>query len=292
MRHPILHFGRITSTIESTNPKKKEIAMNQMTNALLEMANMDELSAKDSPIHRLHPLSKLIVTIVYIFTVVSFPIYNLNGLIPMILYPILLYQISGIPLKTCFYKLRFILPLICFVGIWNPILDRTPVLTIGALTISAGMISFVTLMLKGILSLMASFLLIATTNIEKICYGLSCLHLPDLMVTQTLITYRYISLLLHETGTMVNAYSLRAPGQKGLHISSWGSFVGQLLLRSMDRAQMLYQSMQLRGFSGDFYYADVQKAERKDYLFAVLSIALILIMRFINISELIGGLFL
>ena len=41
-------------------------------------------------------------------------------------------------------------------------------------------------------------------------------------------------------------------GQKGIHISVWGSFLGQLLLRSMDRAQALYESMELRGFCGEF----------------------------------------
>ena len=51
---------------------------------------------------------------------------------------------------------------------------------------------------------------------------------------------------------MIQAYSLRAPNQKGIHISAWGSFLGQLLLRSMDRAQELYYSMLLRGFRGEF----------------------------------------
>lgn len=265
--------------------------MNQMTSAMLELADMDELSRRDSFIHRRHPLAKLLLTVLYIFTVVSFPVENLTGLIPMILFPVLLFELSGIPVKSCFYKLRFILPLVCAVGIWNPILDRAPVAQIGALTVTAGMISFVTLLLKGVLSLMVSFLLIATTNIEKICYGLSVLHLPKIMVTQILITYRYISLLLHEAGTMFNAYSLRAPGQKGIHISSWGSFLGQLLLRSMDRASALYQSMQLRGFHGSFYYAEVEKAGTADYVFFFGCAALMLLFRYCNIAVLIGNLF-
>lgn len=265
--------------------------MNQMTAAMLEMANMDELSRMDTFIHRRHPLSKLLVTILYIFVIVSFPVDNLSGLVPLIVYPILVFQLSGIPVSTCFYKLRFILPIVCAVGIWNPILDRTAVAQIGVLTITSGMISFITLMLKGVFSLMASFLLIATTNIEKICYALSILHVPDLLVTQILITYRYISLLLHEAGTMVNAYSLRAPGQKGLHFSTWGSFVGQLLLRSMDRATDLFQSMKMRGFHGSFYYAGVDKATKLDYLYTCICSGLILTFRFVNISVLVGNLF-
>ena len=33
-------------------------------------------------------------------------------------------------------------------------------------------------------------------------------------------------------------------------------FLGQLLLRSMDRAVALYESMELWGFHGEFYYAE------------------------------------
>lgn len=265
--------------------------MNQITEAMLEIANMDELSRRDSFLHRRHPLGKLLLTIFYIFVVVSFPASNMTGIIAMILVPVLWYQLADIPIRTCFYKLRFILPLVCFVGIWNPILDRKAVFTLGAVTITSGMISFVTLLMKGILSLMASFLLIATTNIEKICYALRLLHIPKLLVTQILITYRYISLLLHEAGTMFQTYTLRAPGQNGIHIFVWGSFLGQLLLRSMDRAENLFHSMQMRGFTGSFYYAQVQKGTKADAIYVLISAAVILILRMVNVAVLLGGLF-
>lgn len=265
--------------------------MDQMTNAMLELADLDALSKLDSLIHRRHPLVKLLVTIAYIMTVVSFSKNQLSALIPMVLYPVMLFQMSGISMRICLHKMRFILPLVCAVGIWNPILDRQTVLQIGALSISSGMISFLTLLLKGVFSLMASFLLIATTNIEKICYALSMLKIPDILVTQILITYRYISLLLKEAGTMMNAYSLRAPGQKGLHISAWGSFVGQLLIRSMDRSQNLYQSMQMRGFQGSFYYAGESRIKKIDVFYLLGWILLFLLLRYVNFSVLIGSLF-
>jgi len=150
------------------------------------------------------------------------------------------------------------------------------------------MISFLTLMIKGILALLASFYLISTTNIEKICYAMSILRIPSLLTTLILITYRYISLLLQEVENMTNAYRLRAPGQNGLHICAWGSFVGQLLIRCMDRASELYQSMQLRGFQGTFYYAEVKKAVFQDYFYVIIVILLILFCRIINVPLFIG----
>ena len=89
---------------------------------------------------------------------------------------------------------------------------------------------------------------------------------------------------------MNTAYKLRAPGQRGIHISAWGSFLGQLLLRSMDRAEELYAGMQLRGFNGEFHYAEVKQARCTDYLWAVLLPALFLFLRYNNLAEWIGRL--
>jgi len=258
---------------------------------MLEMANLDDLSCQESFVHKRHPLVKLVITITYLACVLSFKNDNLSGLVPMIFIPVILYGLSEIEIKLCFYKLRYILPIVLFVGIWNPLLNRTPVAKVGALVVSEGTLSFAVLMLKAVLVLMMSFLLIATTNIDKICYALRLLHVPDIIVTLILITYRYISLLLNEASTMVNAYELRAPGEKGIRFGVWGSFLGQLLLRSMDRSSELYDSMRLRGFQGSFYYANVEKTDKIDIVFGLLIIGLCIFFRLVNVSVLIGNLF-
>lgn len=265
--------------------------MNNISAAWTEFREMDELSAQDSPIHRLHPLVKLLVTLAYIVCVVSFPKYQLSGLAVMILYPVLLFQLSGIPVRTCFHKLRIVLPLVCAVGLLNPFFDRAPLLMVGGVAVSGGVVSMVTLMLKGVFSLMASFLLIATTPIDALCAALRKLHVPGLLVTLLLLTYRYISVMIGEVAVMTDAYHLRAPGQKGIHISAWGSFLGQLLLRSMDRAEELYQSMQLRGFCGEFYYADTAPCTAGAVLYGVVCAALFALARLYDLPQLLGNLF-
>lgn len=264
--------------------------MDKLSQAQAELREMDALAAADSPIHRLHPLSKLIVTILYITLVVSFSKYDLTGLFVMVLYPVLLYQAAGIPLSLCFYRLRVVLPLVCAVGLANPFLDRLPVMRLGSMVITGGMVSMVTLMLKGIFSLLASFLLIATTPMDALCAALRKLHVPGILVTLLLLTYRYIGVMLEEVAIMNDAYKLRAPGQKGIHISAWGSFLGQLLLRSMDRAEELYGSMRLRGFQGEFYYADVPPCRMGSIVYLLLCTMLFLIVRFVPVATLLGGL--
>ena len=51
-----------------------------MEKALHELGEMDDLTAMDSPIHRLSPLAKLLTAIIYIIVVVSFRKYDLSGL--------------------------------------------------------------------------------------------------------------------------------------------------------------------------------------------------------------------
>ena len=265
--------------------------MEKLTNAQWELRQMDELAAADSPVHRLNPLCKLLVTVFYIVTVVSYPKYDLSGLVVMVLYPVVLFQAAEIPVSLCFRKLRIVLPLVCAVGLVNPFLDHTPLLRLGALTITGGVVSMVTLMLKGVFSLMASFLLIATTSIDTLCAALRMLHVPDILTTLLLLTYRYIGVMLEEVSIMTEGYALRAPGQKGIHISAWGSFLGQLLLRSMDRAEALYQSMLLRGFRGAYYYAEVPPCGASGIVYVIVCAGAFLCARWVNLPVLLGSLF-
>ena len=269
----------------------KEMPMNKMQKTLHELSEMDGLAARSSPIHLLHPAAKLISTIVYILVTLSFGKYDLSGLIPMVLWPVLIFQISGIPVRSCFYKLRIVLPLVMAVGLFNPFFDRTTVLQIGGLAVSGGMVSMLTLMIKGLFCLMASFLLMATTSIDSLCAALRKLHLPKLLVTLLLLTYRYVGEMTEELAVMTEAYHLRAPGQKGIHISAWGSFLGQLLLRSMDRAQELYSSMLLRGYHQHFHYADIRPFRLRDALYMTICIAVFLLLRYFPIAQLLGRAF-
>ena len=277
--------------------KNKETFPNRTTGpnraaaAQMEFLEMDQLAARSSMIHNMTPLSKLWIAVFYILVTVSFHKYDISGLFVMVLFPLLGYQLSYIPVRTCFHKLRVVMPLVCAVGLLNPFYDRQILITIGSVGISGGVISMLTLMMKGVFCLMMSFLLVATTGITGICSALRQIHCPEVITTLLLLTYRYISLLLEEVSTMTTAYHLRAPGQKGIRMSAWGSFLGQLVLRSMDRAQGLYESMMLRGFHGEFHSAVESKGSRADSAaVSVICSICVLACRWYNIPALLNSL--
>ena len=264
--------------------------MNKAEQALHELGEMDALAAGKSPLHALCPLSKFLVTITYIVFVVSFGKYAMTRLVPMALFPVLLFQISGVPLRLCFRKLRFVLPLVLAVGLFNPVFDRVPYLSLGGVVISGGVVSMFTLMLKGTLCLTASFLLMSTTRIEALCAAMRRLHVPGILVTLLLLTYRYVGVMTEEVAIMTDAYKLRAPGQRGIHYTAWGSFLGQLLLRSMDRAEEIYHSMLLRGFSDRFHYAAAQPFAAQDAAYLMCCAVSFAFLRFVDVTRLLGGL--
>ena len=61
------------------------------------------------------------------------------------LFPVAGYQLAGLPMRLCFQKLRMVLPLVCAVGLLNPLFDRQIVVQVGTLAVSGGVLSMLTL---------------------------------------------------------------------------------------------------------------------------------------------------
>ncbi len=263
--------------------------MANVNQAIHEFKKIDQLSQRDLWVNRLHPLGKLVVTILFIVLTVSFSKYDLIGILPMGLYLFLGFEIAELSIKDALYRLRVILPIVCIMGIFNPIFDTT-MITFAGITMRAGILSMLTLMIKGIYAVLASYLLIATTSIEMICYALRLVHIPNLLVTEILLIYRYISVLLEEVHRLTDAYKLRAPNQKGIHYKAWGPLAGQLLLRSIDRANNVYDSMTLRGYTGDFRYIGAKyKARPSDFLVVIICAFIFVLFRRYTVLIYIGN---
>ena len=66
--------------------------------------------------------------------------------------------------------------------------------------------------------------------------------------------------------------------------------MGQLLLRSMDRASALYQAMQLRGYTGEFSYTASAPFRLRDGLFLLGAGALLILARCYDLPVCLGRL--
>ena len=252
---------------------------------------MDALAKEVRWVDRIHPLVRLFVTLLFIIMTVSFPKYDLAGVLSMAVYPVILFITLELSFSDAVRRLRIVLPLVLIIGIFNPFLDRTPIGVLFGIPVSGGVISMLTLMIKAVLAVLASYLLIATTPVEELCFSLRKIRVPQIIVVEFLLIYRYISVLLREAGRVRDAYMLRAPGQKGIAFRAWGPLLGQMLLRSMDRADVLYESMQLRGFHGAFFAAEKKHSFVGGAVYLIGFAALFVLLRYVRLPSMLAGIF-
>ncbi len=264
--------------------------MSTLSDSIYKLNKIDDLGNQESLIHDINPVAKLIVTLLYIIVVVSFSKYNISGLIPFVIYPILIIYLGDIPVKIVLKASLIGLPVIIGLGVFNLIFERTVTFYIGIVPITWGTISLISLFIKGMLTITAGILLICTTGIEGLAKSLRDIKVPKIFTNQIVFMYRYVFVLIESVDEVYNAYMLRAPNQKGIHFKFWGSLLGHLLLRSFERADRIYNAMILRGFDGEYVTFTNDKIKLKDFMYMMVWILFFLIFKFINIPVFIGSL--
>lgn len=262
--------------------------MADIMKSLYNIRFLDELAEKNTIIHSIHPLAKLITTVVFLITVVSFGKYEITGLLSFVFYPVIIIALAEIPLIPILKRMLLVAPFAVGIGAFNPLFDHSTVLYLGDLQLSGGWISFLSIIIKFVLAVLAAMTVVATTGMDRIASALRTLRVPRVFVLQLLLTYRYISVLSEEAARTVRAYYLRAPLAKGIQPGVWGSLTGNLLLRTFDRAQGVYQAMVQRGFEGEYNTGYDRRITVKDILYFCGWALFFWAARIYNIPELIG----
>jgi len=264
--------------------------MTGFTSSLNNLKLLDELSTQETIIHKLHPLAKVSTTFLFLVMVVSFNKYEVTGFLPFFLYPIVVIVLGDLPVGALLKRVLIAVPFALGVGIFNPIFDQSSVSLWGDITISGGWVSFASILIRFFLTVLAALLLVATSGMGKIASVLLMLKVPRIFVMQILFMYRYISVLMEEVGRVLRAHSLRSLEDKGIRFKVWGSLLGQLFLRTIDRAERIYQAMLCRGFTGSFPTIRKERMGGKDLLYIGAWGLFFLFARLYNIPEIIGAL--
>jgi cobalt/nickel transport system permease protein len=252
-----------------------------------EIYSLESLSRNNTKIHEIHPLIKILTTLMFIITVVSFDRYAFGSMIPYIFYPVVILPLSEIPYGMMFKRVLITLPFCLFVGISNIIFDRKIAFTLLGIGISYGMISCVTIIYRTFLCVTGILIFVATTPISELTAQLRKMHIPSIFTTLLEMTYRYIGVLMEECYSMVIAYKLRNGRKNGIDIRHAGSFVGQLLLRSMDRAERVYAAMKCRGYGLYNIRLSDKKIKLWDIGYCIVIHGFCVLFRFYDINRLI-----
>ena len=119
---------------------------------------------------------------------------------------------------------------------------------------------------RGCTAAMVATLLVSVAPCPSLLAAGSALGAPDLLVQTTALVYRYLLVLRERAGAMVESARARGFGPttpRRMAVS--GAMLGALLLRSLDRAERVNQSMLARGYTGRFPVARPMRMRAIDW---------------------------
>jgi len=225
--------------------------MSRIDAALDELRAFDALALRHTALTRFDPRAKVIATVAFLVAVVSYDRYAVAALLPLWAFPIALAVLAEVPARALAHKLLVAAPFAVMVGLFNPLLDRTPMIAFGTVDVAGGWLSFASILLRFALTVSAALILVACTGMHGLSLALRRLGLPPVFVTQLLFLHRYAFVLGGEAARMMTARRLRAGEARAMALPVYGPLVGHLLLRAFERAHRLHLAMRARGFDGE-----------------------------------------
>jgi cobalt/nickel transport system permease protein len=194
--------------------------------------------------------SALLVTLLFVLSVLSVPKYCLSEVLAFASYPLFLAGAAKLPAGRIAMQLLKLSPFVLFMAAANLLLDRTTLFSYGGTGVTGGMISAGVIVAKTFISAAGLLSLTSAIPFHRVCRALHSFHVPEVLVTQLMLVYRYSSVLQEEALSMQKARDLRSFRGKGRGIRTTAPLIGALLLRSTGRAERIYRAMIARGFNG------------------------------------------
>lgn len=246
---------------------------------------IDHLAMGDSLAHRLDPRAKLAVAVVFTAFVVSVPKYAAAALVPYAIVPFAWLAFGGVPFGFVARHLLVVSPFILFVAVFNPLYDTRPVLVhVGpwAFWVRAGVLSCLSICGKFVLTVSALVALVSTTRFHELLKAMAWFRLPRLFIIELSFLYRYLFLLVEQVQRLKRARECRAVGKSrlGWGLRSTGGIIGNLFLRTLERAERVYAAMAARGFDGSVRTLARFRMRAADYAFLAGALLFVVALRF------------
>jgi cobalt/nickel transport system permease protein len=197
---------------------------------------IDRYSRLSSPIHRIPAGIKLVSALLVALLVVSLPLTAQPVHLLIALGLVWIAAVSRIPRGFLVKRLLLLEPFAIAASLLS-------------LFQANGLVVFMSLVIRSTLCLLTMILLANTTPFAEILDVLKRWRVPALLVTTLALMYRYLFLLIDEAERMNRARVSRTFGAGRRR--SWrmlGTMVGQLGVRSTERAERISAAMRARGW--------------------------------------------
>jgi cobalt/nickel transport system permease protein len=154
----------------------------------------------------------------------------------------------------------------------------------------AGLLRFVSILIRSWLSVQIAILLVAVTQFPDLMHAFRHLKTPAVIVAVISFTYRYLFVLVDEALRLLRAREARSAFAQGARSGGsllWrarvtGNMVGQLFLRSYERSDRIYNAMLSRGYRGHLHTLNPHEMRQGDWAAAALGLAALLVIQFLG----------
>jgi len=248
---------------------------------------LDIYSDKDSPIHKIDPRIKILISILLIIFAVT--TNNLLEFIVLSLILLISIYFSNISIKNIFIRSLKIIPFILILSIFIPFMKGGSTLIqfkfIIPITIQKeGLILFSKIVLRSYFVVLITIILITTTRFTSLLKGFEGLKFPHVFILILSFMYRYIFLFFDEFERLLRARNSRMikPGMF-LKIKSLAYVIGTMFLRTFERSERVYEAMISRGFTGEIITMEQMSVKKLDIIILSFVFLILLIMRLISV---------
>ncbi len=248
-----------------------------------------------SLLHRLDPRLKVAVTVAFILSNVLLPDAAWLAFCLGWVFLLLANSISGLglgfTLRRSFVALPFALAAVT--AIFSIPGNVLAVWHIGKLILiptDAGILRFLSIMVRSWLSVQMAILLVAVTEFPDIIHALEHFHVPAVLTTIIAFLYRYLFVLTDEVMRLLRARQARSAVEAGLKPGGnvwWrarvaGNMTGQLFLRSYERSDRIYNAMLARGYNGQLLTLNPHIMKRRDWIAATLALLGLILIQIVG----------
>jgi len=248
----------------------------------------ERYQAGSSPLHRLDPRVKVVVTLALILGVVvtperAWPAYPLLWALIAALAAagqigaLRLARLGGVALPFALAAITLL-----FTTPGEPVAH-----VFGAAITDAGLMRAAAVLLKSWLAVQAALVLTMTTPFTDLLWALGALRVPHTLILITAFMYRYLFTLQDEASRLLRARAARSgalPGRRAGGRIGWrartaGSMIGSLFVRSAERSERVYAAMLARGYRGEMRVLDPPPLARRAVLWGALPVATLVVIQ-------------
>jgi cobalt/nickel transport system permease protein len=196
----------------------------------------DRYSYGDSRIHRLPAGLKMAFALAVVIVTAVMPVGRWGGFAVIAVLLLGIAAVSGVPGRFIVRRLVTLEPLalgVAGLALFQPHGGRI----------------FATLLAKTTLCLLTMILLSSTTPFSALLDVMKRARVPDILVSTLALMYRYLFVLMDETQRMRRARASRTfRSERTWTWRAMATVIGQLFVRSTERAERIYAAMAARGW--------------------------------------------